>query len=298
MRSLWLVVLGAFATVSGCAYDSVYERTSTATPSEETGPPVSTYPVPTTDPRGTVHVISLGAERLPVAAGQPDSYLHLRLAAENRADDATWMLDPNDQLLTFAGGSLPPSFAEASAGGPVLTVNKGAHGYLDVYYPAPPPTGPNRVTLAWKLRRGNELVAGTTDFDRIATPDPAYARYEPVYGPHVYVGLGLGWWWWPDYYLWGNPFWWHYPRYYGYYGGHGYYGGYYGGHGYYGGRGYYGGGGYSGGGYSGGRVIAPPSGGGGWRGGGSGGAVRAAPSGGGGSAPSGGKSGWRGGGRR
>jgi hypothetical protein len=194
-------------------------------------------------------------------------------------------------VLTQPGGATAAaSFAEASAGGPVLTLNKGAHGYLDVYYPSPP-TGAARVTLAWKVRRGSDPVAGTTDFDRVASPDPAYASsYEPVYGPQVYVGLGTGWWWWPDYYWWGGPFWWHYPRYYGYYG---YGGGYY--RGYYGGRGY---------GNGGGRVYTPGRGAGGWRGGGGGGGstVHAAPSGGGGGGGGGsrgggggGGGGWRGG---
>src|SRR4029077_4051014 len=91
-----------------------------------------------------------------------------------------------------------------------------------------------QVTLSWKVHAGNEVVPGTTAFDRVATPDPNYALYEPVYGPNVYVGLGLGSWWWPDYYLWsGGPFWWYYPRYYGVHGywGPRYYGGYYGGRG-------------------------------------------------------------------
>src|SRR6185295_4216995 len=224
------------ATASGCAYESAYYDSTTSYPaSEQATPPVSSYSIPQTDPKGSVHVISLGTERLPVAAGQPDSFLHLRIAAENRADDAPWTVDPNDQTLASGGGSLPASFAEASGGGPVLTLAKGAHGYLDVFYPAPPPApgAATRVSLSWKIHRGNEVVPGSTDFDRIATPDPAYSRYEPVAGPHVYVGMGLGWWWWPDYYAWGGPWWgrpwWGYPGFYG-----GYYGGYYG-------RGYYGG---------------------------------------------------------
>ena len=48
-----------------------------------------------------MHVISFGSERLPVPAGQPDTYVHLRLAADNVADDMTWTVDPNEQLLIY-----------------------------------------------------------------------------------------------------------------------------------------------------------------------------------------------------
>jgi hypothetical protein len=294
----WLGLLVAATAASGCALDNAYERGAPA--GENTGPPVSSYSVPSNDPRGSVHVISLGAERLPVQQGQPDTYVHLRIAAENRGDDAVWTLDPNDQALTHAGGSVPAAFAEASTGGPVLTLKKGAQGYLDVYYPAPPANGPPRITLAWRLRRGDEVVPGTTDFDRVASPQPGYASYyQPVQGPHVHVGLGLGWWWWPDYYFWNyGPYWYPYPRHYGYY--RPYWGGYWGG-GYYGRGGYYGGGynrGYSGGGYGGPSLGGGGSGSGGWRGGGGGGATRAAPSGGssGGGRSGGGAGGWRRGG--
>jgi hypothetical protein len=270
----WLLVLLASMTGSGCAYRAAYE-TRGAPPTDETGPPVSTYPIPANDPtgpKGSVNVISLGSERLPVAAGQPDTYLHVRVAAENTADGVTWTLDPNDQLLSAGGASMQPAFAEASGGGPVLTLNAGGRGYLDVYYPVPASTAPARVSLTWRLQRGSDNVAGATDLDRVAGPDPSYAYYQP-YGPNVYMGFGLGYWWWPDYYFWHRgPFWSPYPRYLGYgYGG--YRGGFYGRSGW--------GGGTHFGGYSGGR-------GGGW----------SVPSGGGGGGGGGSKSGWRGGGRR
>ena len=291
MKGIWLRVLGAVATASGCAYQGAYYESTQYPSNQPATPPVSTYPVPQNDPKGSVHVISLGAERLPVPAGQPDTYLHLRIAAENRADEAPWTVDPNDQSLTVGGATVPPSFAEASGGGPVLTVQKGAQGYLDVFDPAPAAGGPTRVTMSWRVRRGNEAVAGTTDFDRVAAPDTAYARYEPVHGPHVHVGVGLGWWGWPHYYAWGgpwwgSPYWWYHPRFYGYYGG--YYGGH---HGRYYGRGYYGGRGV----YSGGRVYSPSTG--TWRGGGGSGATapRGGNSGSGNSGRSNTPGGWRGG---
>src|SRR6185369_17443304 len=100
--TVWLIVLLASTAASGCAYRAGYE-TRGGPPADETGPPVSTYPIPANDPagpKGSVNVISLGSERLPVAAGQPDMYLHVRLAAENTSDGVTWTLDPNDQLLS------------------------------------------------------------------------------------------------------------------------------------------------------------------------------------------------------
>jgi hypothetical protein len=286
-RAGWLLVLLASATASGCAYRASYEAQGGA-PADETGPPVSTYPIPANDPagaKGSVNVISMGTERLPVAAGQPDMFLHVRLAAENTSDGVSWTIDPNDQLVSSGGTSLQPSFAEASGGGPVLTLNSGGRGYLDVFYPAPPANSANRITINWRLQRGGETVAGATDLDRVAGPDPTYAYYQPVYGPNVYMGFGLGYWWWPDYYFWHHgPFWSPYPRYFGYYRG-GYWGGY---------RGHLWGGGYRGPRYSSGRGwgSAGPSGG-GWSSGG----ARVAPSGGGGGG-GGSKSGWRGGGRR
>jgi hypothetical protein len=262
----WLVVVLGATTVSGCAYRASYQARAAA-PADETGPPVSTYPIPANDPagaKGSINVISLGAERLPVPAGQPDTYLHVRLAAENTSDTVPWTLDPNDQLLSQGGTSVPPAFAESSAGGPVLTLNSAGRGYLDVYYPIPATAAPARVSLRWQLQRGEEAVAGATELDRVAGPDPAYAYYQPA-GPNVYVGFGLGSWWWPDYYFWHHgPYWWPYPRFWGYRS-------YWGGH-----RGYYDrpywGGGYRGGrGWSSGRGAVAPSG--GWNGGG-----RAAPS--------------------
>ena len=288
MKLIWLAVLGAAA--SGCAYESgYYERSYYPPPQSAAPPPVSTYSIPATDPKGSVHVLSLGTEQLPVAQGQPSSYLHLRIAPENRSDVAPWVVDPNEQVLMTGGAGVAPAFAEASTGGPVLTLARGAHGYLDVYYPA---SAPGRASLAWKLHRGTEVASGSTDFDAGAPAAQAYGQYasgqyEAAPSSNVYVGVGLGWWWPSYYYGWGSPWWWgdpfygwYYPRYYGW-------GGYY--RGYYGPR-YYGGGYYGGRGYSGGRVYSP--GGGSWRG--------AAPSGGGSSgrsAPSGG--GWRSGaGRR
>jgi hypothetical protein len=284
-KAIWLGLSMLAATTAGCAFET-YEH-EPAYPAQEAGPPVAIYPVPPGAPRGSVNVMSLGIERLPVPAGQPDSFLHVRIAAENTGDDVPWLLDPNDQVLTAPGQSAAPSFAEGSAGGPVVRLAKGARGYLDVFYPAPPV---NQVTLAWKLHRGNEVVPGSTALDRVTAPDQSSVGYEPAYGPQVHVGIGLGWWWWPDYYLWWHgPFWWGgYPRYWGW-------GGYYHPRYYGGGRGYYGGGrGY----YGGGRGYYGGGGGGNWRSGGgghSGGAGHAAPSGGG---SHGGGGGWRSGGHR
>jgi hypothetical protein len=271
----WLFALLVSASASGCAYRAGYEAQSGPS-GEETGPPVSSYPIPTNDPsgpKGSVNVISLGTERLPVAAGQPDMYLHVRLAAENTSDGVTWTLDPNDQTLASGGNALAPSFAEASTGGPVLTLAAGSRGYLDVFYPVPASSAPTRLSLGWHLQRGNEPVAGTTDLDRVQGPDPTYAYYQP-YGPNVYLGFGMGYWWWPDYYFWHHgPYWWPYPRQFGY---RSYWGG-----------GWGWGGGYRGG-FYGGHVRSPGN----W--GTSSPSFRSGPSGGGGGGSSSGKSGWRG----
>src|SRR5689334_20264751 len=120
MKWIWLGVLGAVA--SGCAYESGYYERSYYPPPAETAPPVSTYSIPANNPKGSVHVLSLGTEQFPVQAGQPSSYLHIRIAPENGSDDAAWTVNPNEQILVVAGASVAPTFSETSTGTPVLTV--------------------------------------------------------------------------------------------------------------------------------------------------------------------------------
>jgi hypothetical protein len=191
-----------------------------------TGPNVATYAVPPQAPQGRVQVVSLGGERL---QGQDDLFLHVRLDAENSGDATAWRIESHEQRLVLQGGAeLPPSYATTSAGGPVLSLNRGQRGYVDLYYPLPPGWDPPRLTLSWRVRRADQMVALATGLDRVsgrggsypAYGPHAYAPYEPYYGTryrtHVGVHLGYGY----------DPFWgfydpfWYGPRYYGprYYG--------------------------------------------------------------------------------
>jgi hypothetical protein len=151
------------------------------------------YELPSAAPKGTLRVVTFGGERLPVGPGAPEVYLHLRLVAENDSDASAWVLDPNEQLLTFNGQTLPPSYSRASGAGPVLSLERGERGFLDVYFPLPE-LDPARVSLAWRLRRGGEVLAELTSFDRVSGRTDDYFDYDTG----ASFGMGLGWFW-PEY---------------------------------------------------------------------------------------------------
>jgi hypothetical protein len=207
-RNLPMLAGLGFLLAAGCAH-----KPAEMPPAALTGPPVSSYSVPAQAPKGMVHVVSFGLENLPANPGAPTPYLHIRLAAVNSSDDAVWRVDPNNQLLSAAGVMTPPSFAEASGGGPVLSVKRGTRGYLDVYYPAPKdPTLP--VALGWRLERGAEVLAESTVLQATVDQAGRYVYYRPAADDaHVGLGHGLSSWWWNDYYFWNNGgSWWCYPR--------------------------------------------------------------------------------------
>lgn len=231
-------------------------------------PAASNYMIPPEDPKGSVYVMSLGAEKLNVEGGAP-LYLHLRVAAENKQDAGAWVLDARNQVLVLPlraeaqsdGGqrAMGPAFAEGSGGSALVTIPPGSRGNLDLYYPLPEGTDPSQVTLAWQLQRPAGVVAQQTTFERASGGGDSYGAgyaYSPVYGSRVHLQVGPGWWWGP---YWGAGWGWD-PWYYGYGPGWGWgWGGYWGRpYGYWGGGGSWGGGG--------GRYRAPPSDS-GWRGG-------------------------------
>jgi hypothetical protein len=254
-----LLTLGLAAAQAGCVHAgaSVY-ASGEGGPQGYEQPASASYGVPAAAPKGTVYIVSLGGEQLPVNNGT-GVFMHVRIAGQNDSDTATWRFDPNEQALRLEGAATPEaaSFAEASTGGPVLTLAPGQRGQLDLYYSMPAQSGPQRTTLEWHVRRGDESLAFATSFERpagVAAQEASPYYYQPVYDARLHFAFGPGWWWgydyWPFYYGFYAPFyrpWWG-PRFYG----HGYYAPhrYYGPSRAYGGRGYYGGGrGYS----------APPS---------------------------------------
>ncbi|MDX2024281.1 MAG: hypothetical protein SF187_28825 [Deltaproteobacteria bacterium] len=256
-----LLILGG----AGCAHRSA-GASYQAQPSENT-PSASAYNIPADAPKGTAYVMSLGGEKLPVPNGAP-LYLHLRLAVANDKDTGPWMMDARDQTVQLGGQQgVAPAFAEGSGGSPVVNIEPGKRGTLDLYYALPEGVDPTKVTLNWRVNRGNEMYAQDTVFERQQGRDgnypgyPGYA-YRPAYDSRIHLSVGPGWWWGPYWGVgWGYGGYWGDPFYYGY--GYPYYGGY----GFWG-RPYYGGGYYGGGG-----GYRPPAsgGGGGWRGGGGGG---------------------------
>src|SRR5437764_9783602 len=160
MRKALLIAIAA-ATTAGCYHQAMYaDDYGGGYGGEAQAPPVSTYPMPPNNPKGTVYVMSLGPERLAAPAGGPSTFLHVRLAAENTGDDTAWQIDPNDETLSYGTGEVvPPAYAQASTGGPVLNVAHGARGNLDLYYGLPAQGEPPRVSLSWRVRRGSDAVA-------------------------------------------------------------------------------------------------------------------------------------------
>jgi hypothetical protein len=205
------LVLFVLVSATACAH------TTTVPEAAPSGPPVATYQLPPAQPKGTLHVVSLGLEALPAGEdGEAMAFLHLRLAAINGSDTVTWTVDPNDQLLAVAGQKVAPQFSEAVVGdqrGPVLSLVPGARGHLDLYYPAPPDVIRD-LALSWQVLRGTDAVAAATPLRRVAGPDDdRYAYYQPADDAHITVGLGVGSWWWQDYYFWHHDAcWWSYPR--------------------------------------------------------------------------------------
>jgi len=251
-------------TFSACAHQYDEEGMLSGTAYQErSGPPVSQYPIPAKDPKGTAYVMSLGLEPLSSPSGQPEQYLHLRVALENRSDETPWTLAPGDFTLALGGhNALRATYAKTTPAGPTVTIPKGQHAEGDVYYALPSTTEPgpsSRVTFVWPIHRGSETLTTSTDLNMMAGAEPESAYYEPVYQPGVQFVYGPGWWWgpywdWP-FAWWGGPWWWgggafFGPRFYGGFHRGGFYGGGFRGGGFHGGG--FRGGGFHGGGFHGG----------------------------------------------
>lgn len=198
------LVVAALAAAGGCAfgpqtaYVPVGVQRSPLTPV-----PVAPYALDGDQDKGTIEVLSLDGERLPVGWSLPELYLRLRLVAHNKGDGSAWRLDPNEQLLSYGGGMVAPAFAKTSAAHPVLSVAKGGRGWLDLYYPLPESHDPPEVTLWWRVRRGAAAFRHTTHFTRVRGRDlPREPDVIPLitnhHDPFLPSGLALGWWW-PDY---------------------------------------------------------------------------------------------------
>jgi hypothetical protein len=233
-RLIMMMGMGLLAAQAGCVHASgSYYASAEGAPAAYQQPATATYAVPPNDPKGTVYIVSMGGEQLPVGNGSSGLFLHVRIAAENKSDAAPWRFDPNEQSLRLEDGTPEPaSFAQATGGGPVLTLPPGQRGQLDLYYPLPSENGPPRTTFAWQVRRGDQPLAYATVFERpaVAAAPGAPAYYAPAYDARVHFAFGPGWWWgydyWPFYYGFYAPFYrpwlyrpWYGPRYYG----HGFY---------------------------------------------------------------------------
>src|SRR5262245_30668573 len=109
----------ALAAAGGCAHQAYYEtdaysETAYAQPPQEAFT-TATYNVPAQGPpQGSVHVVSMGSERLPAGPGKPETYLHLRIALENNSDTATWTVNTVEQTASLGGPPVVPTFAQTS----------------------------------------------------------------------------------------------------------------------------------------------------------------------------------------
>jgi hypothetical protein len=207
MRTAIAAALLAAALLGGCTAATRYVPVGAARTDEEVFP-ATPYALRGDPNTGTIHVVSMDGVRLPVGRGRPLLYLHVRLVGENRADPGTWRLNPNQQMLSYAGGLVSPAFSKSSGDHPVLTLAMGTRGTLDLYYPLPDHHDPHEVTLWWRVQRESDTFTHTTSFLRTSGRDlpPAPGYYEPGYladAAPFPSGLALGWWW-PDYYFHGG----------------------------------------------------------------------------------------------
>lgn len=203
----------ALAT-AGCATETTAYGPASEPQYAEHQAPAVPYPIPAADPKGTAYVMSFGAEHMPTPSGAQGLYLHLRIAAENRADAAVWTIDTRDQVVSLGAAPVQATYAESSAGGSVLTLTQGQHGTLDVFYPLAAQANPGKATLSWQVRRGGEPITGTTPFELVPNQPPEYVDYQPV---GVAVEWWPAWWWGVGFYpwLWGPGWGWGYYPYWG-----------------------------------------------------------------------------------
>jgi hypothetical protein len=188
---LWLCLL--IAAPGGCA-----STTITYVAEGVPGAAASVTYAPAADTsQGAIEVLALEATRLPVGRGAPAFYLRLRLAADNRRDRDRWLFNPNDQLLAYNGGMMAPAYVQTSAGRPLLALDPGKRGWMDLYYPLPADVDPQRVTLWWRVRRGSHIDAKTTAFVRSSGRDGGFDEYPYQYRRDFYMpgAVALGWWW-------------------------------------------------------------------------------------------------------
>jgi len=101
--------LAAQAILTGCTH--AYVETVADDPEPDwldpppSGPPASQYAVPSSNPKGTAYIVSLGPEELFDPAERLESFLHLRVSVENGTDPIPWTLDSRDMRVTFDGAS-------------------------------------------------------------------------------------------------------------------------------------------------------------------------------------------------
>ena len=127
---------------------------------------VARYAIPLIDPKGKVDVISLGSEKLLGPKGQLESYLHIRLAAENAVDAVPWTLDPREMKLNFDGISKAvPAYSKTIPVGEILAISMGNHGELDLYFLSGMNSWPLYVDLLWQIHRGRETDTISTRFE-------------------------------------------------------------------------------------------------------------------------------------
>jgi hypothetical protein len=144
---------------------------------------------------GTVQVVGLEARRLAAGPGQASLYLHVRLEADDHEASARWLFSPNEQLLSYDGALLAPAFAQTSTGRPVLGLDPGQGGWIDLFFPLPPERDPENATVWWHVRRGAETFAGGTPLVLVSGRFPRYASPYPSLAFYLTGSRALGWWW-------------------------------------------------------------------------------------------------------
>ncbi len=142
---------------------------------------IAQYEIPAANPKGKASITSMGRERLTGPGGQPETFLHIRLTAENATDPVPWTLDPSDMKVSFDGSSEEYSgCATGVATGSSLTVARGKHGVLDLYFPMGTEDRPIHAYFLWQIHRGGETVTASTRLVMQDGPVPGDVQRQPA----------------------------------------------------------------------------------------------------------------------
>jgi hypothetical protein len=184
-HSLLVGSLFVVATLSGCTHGGLATAENHALPDwaplESPVSPTAQYEIPAASPKGKASITLVGREQLTGPGGRPETFLHIRVTAENATDPVPWTLDPSDMKVSFDGSSAEYSgCATGIATDSSLAVAKGKHGAVDLYFPMGSEERPVYVYFLWQIHRGEETVTASTRLEMQDGPAPDGVQPQPA----------------------------------------------------------------------------------------------------------------------